>query len=215
LGLKRVSSFVILSSIGNRKGEGIIKHLSVLLLSLLLLPACGGLNFSKTYPGAQGFRPRKIVVLPVTVGDYETAQELVEDVLAKSLWATGWYKQVVAPHIVRDSLAGSPEFSQDVSSYIVLLNTLGASDKLRAKEIGRVYQAQALLVTSMTDWGYGWVEGEKMAWLALGLTLVDAKTGNIVWRAKHKLRRDYWQTQPALGDLCEELLGKMLQEMPH
>ena len=179
------------------------------------MAACGGLNFSKTYPGAQDFHPRKIVVLPVTVGDYETAQELVEDVLAKSLWQTGWYKQVIAPHIVTAGLAESVEFSQEVSNYIVLLNTLGASDKLRAKEIGKVYQTQALLAATLTDWGYGWVEGEKTGWLGLNLTLVDAATGDIVWQARHKLRRQYWQTEPALADLCEELLEQMLQEMPH
>jgi len=187
----------------------------MLFLSLLLLTACGGLNFSKTYAGAQGFHPRTIVVLPVTVGNYETAQELVEDVLAKSLWRTGWYKQVIAPHTAKTGLDKSPEFSLEVSNYIVLLNTLEASDKLIAKEIGKVYQAQALLAAAMTDWGYGWIEGEKMAWLGLTLTLVDTKTGDIVWRARHKLRRDYLQTQPVLGDLCEELLGEMLPEMPH
>ncbi len=192
-----------------------MKQLSLLLLSVLLFSGCAGLNYSKTYPGAQNFHPQSVLVLPVTVGKYETAQELVEDILAKKMGDTGSYKQVVSPYTLKTVLAESPELSHDVSNYIVLLNTVGVSDRLRAKNIGRIYQTQALLAATITDWGYGWVDGEKMGWFGLRLTLVDVKSGDIVWQAKHKSMQDYLVRQPVLAELCEELLDQMLQEMPH
>lgn len=192
-----------------------MKRLSLLCLGLLLLSACSEIDHSKTSWGASDFHPRSIVVLPVSVGGHELAKELVEDLLVKSLWGTGWFDHLVVPEKVSFRMSNSPEFAKLVGDYVVKLNTLRESDKIGAKKLGIAYKANALLWVKLTKWGYGLVEGDKMAWLELQMILVETKTGDIMWEAKHRVGEDYLLVEPSLSDLCEELLSEMLTEMPH
>ncbi len=192
-----------------------MKRLSSLLFLTLLLPACGGLNYSQTYPGAEVFHADSIAVLPVKVGNYEMARAIVGNGLVKKLRRTEKFKLVLAPQSVKAGFGKYPEMVKKLSDYIVRLNTLGVSDKNLAKDIGDVYQVQALMLTNVTHWGYGRVAGDKVAQVGLKLTLVDAKSGDIVWNASHNLMEDYLVFRPPLEDACAQLLEMLLDEMPY
>ncbi len=187
------------------------------MLALLIfgVSGCASLNFSQTSPEAKDFHPRKLAVLPATVGAYEAGRDAVDMVASSRLAKTGWLAQVTDALTVKGRMISEPELSNDVTEYIQKMNTAGVSDAALAGKLKTGLDADALFLTYVTAWEYGRMEGSKVAKVGIGVRLVDANTGAIVWKANHERVEKYWVSKPALDKILERLMDELLKEMPH
>lgn len=63
--------------------------------------------------------------------------------------------------------------------------------------------------------GIGRSEGNKIARVGLGLKLIDASRGTIIWKANHEKVEEYWALKPSMEKMAEELMSVLMKEMPH
>ncbi len=182
---------------------------------ILFLVGCGGLNFSQVSPEAGNFHPKTIAILPATVGQYESARDIVDVAVSRSLTNRGWFDNVVDVTTIKTQTIRTPELANDLSSYIQRINTLGVSDSEMARRLHDRLKADALFLTYITSWGYGRIDGNKIGRVGLGLKLVDASKGTIIWKANHELTEDYLLLKPKLDHIADNVLEILLDEMPH
>lgn len=184
------------------------------LFAAVALAGCAGVNFSQTSPDAANFHPQSIAVLPATVGEYEAARDAVDSIVSRQLSDRGIFNTVVDSAMVRSQMADSKELADEMSAYIQKLNGLGVSDAGQTARLKEALHSDALFLTYVTAWGYGRTGGNKVARVGLGVKLVDATRGTVIWKANHELEEEYWMIRPELGDLSDKLLGMLLDEMP-
>ncbi len=189
--------------------------LSVLALLIFGLPGCAGLNFSQKSPEAIDFHPQIIAVLPATVGAYEASRDSVDLVASSRLAKTGWFKEIRDASTIKNRMASEPELSNDVTQYVQKLNALGASDAAMAGKLKSALEADAFFHAYVTAWEYARMEGGKAAKVGIGIKLIDANTGAVVWKANHDIVEKYWVSRPALEKILERLTDELLKEMPH
>lgn len=188
---------------------------AVALLFIILLAGCSGLNYSQLSPDAKDFHPKTIAIMPATVGEYEASRDVIDTVIANSLSKSGWFASIADPLTIKTQISNSKELAEITEKFIQKLNTLGISDAEATAKIKESTNSEALLLSYVTDWGYGMMEGSKVAKVGLGIKLIDASKGTVIWKANHQLVQNYWVMKPDLKELSEELLGIMLEEMPH
>lgn len=186
----------------------------LLILFVAVLSGCAGVNFSQVNPEAKDFHPRSIAVMPATVGEYESSRDIVEQVVSSRLLKTGYFENVVDSTSVKTQVAGSAELANDISSFIQKLNTIGVSDKEAISRIKTSVNTEAVFLTYVTSWGYGRSEGNKVARVGLGVKLVNADNGQLVWKANHEITEDYTIMKPDLNDMAEDVLEVLIKEMP-
>ncbi|MBI5237119.1 MAG: hypothetical protein HY887_01670 [Deltaproteobacteria bacterium] len=188
---------------------------AIMFVLIAALAGCAGLNFSQMSPEVKDFHPRTIAVLPATIGEHESARDVVEAVVAKKLSESMWYGGVVDAAAVKKMMAESKDLSDNVQNYLQQVNTLGTSDAALTQKFRDGLQVDALFLTYVTAWEYGRMEGNKVAKVGLGIKLVDAATGVIVWKANHELVDEYLAVKPSLDRLSEKLMKRLMKEMPH
>lgn len=186
----------------------------LLLLSVVILSGCAGVNFSQVNPEAKDFHPKSIAVMPATVGEYESSRDIIEQVISSSLLKTGYFENVVDSSTMKTQVAGSTELANDVSTFIQKLNTIGVADTEAVSRIKTTVNTEALFLTYVTSWGYGRSEGNKVARVGLGVKLVNASNGQLVWKASHEVTEDYTIIKPDLNDMAKDVLKILLKEMP-
>jgi len=197
-----------------------IKQLEVLMRKVLLflfaviLSGCAGVNFSQVNPEAKDFHPKTIAVMPATVGEYESSRDIIEQVISSSLLKTGYFENVVDSTSIKTQVAGSTELANDVSSFIQKLNTIGVSDTEAVSRIKTTVNTEALFLTYVTSWGYGRSEGNKVARVGLGVKLINATNGQLVWKANHEVTEDYTIIKPDLDDMAKDVMRVLIKEMP-
>lgn len=186
----------------------------LLFLFALILSGCAGVNFSQVNPEAKDFHPKTIAVMPATVGEYESSRDIIEQVISSSLLKTGYFENVVDSTSIKTQVAGSTELANDVSSFIQKLNTIGVADTEAASRIKTMVNTEALFLTYVTSWGYGRSEGNKVARVGLGVKLVNAANGQLVWKANHEVTEDYTIMKPNLSDMAKDVMSVLIKEMP-
>ena len=188
-----------------------------LLIFLLSVAAagCSGINYSQVAPESKSFHPRSVAVLPASIGEYESAREIVESAVSVKLVKTKWFSNVADASTIRARITQSPDISESAGKYIQQLNTLGVSDPVLAGRLREELNADALFLTYVTSWGYGRQDGNKVARVGLGVKVIDTRNGSVVWRANHELIEEYTIFKPALPKMTDELLSLLLKEMPH
>ncbi len=192
-----------------------MKNLVLLFCMGVLACGCAAVDYSTVSPEAQDFHPQSIAVLPVMVGEHLSAVDVVDQTVSNALVQTGWFAQVVDPGSVRGQLAASPELSTEMTDYIQKLTTLGMSDKDLAGKMAETLKVDAFLLTSVTSWGYGRLEGNKIGKVGLALQLISGKDGGVVWKASHEKIEDYWVVKPDLAELTKDVMELLLKKMPH
>lgn len=186
-----------------------------LILIVIMLFGCGGIRYSQVAPDAKDFHPKKIGVLPVDVGPFEEARGVIDQIIAGVLVNKGCFSDVVAPDAVKNRMQSDNELRKTVSDYIAKLKTVNFSDPDLSRKIGEAYHIDAFLIVNVDYWNYT-VEGEdKVAKVGIGLKLVEAETGKIIWKAGHHVAEDYWFIKPDLSDVAECLVKEMFGYMPH
>jgi ABC-type uncharacterized transport system auxiliary subunit len=186
----------------------------VLLFTSLGLVGCGGLQETWEGPQADTFRPKSVAVLPPIVGAFEGARDGAHQAVTTALKESRRYEQVIPAQQVNAAIQGSKDLSDALVAFYSQIETVGSPDKATAVRIGQALKADALVVVKVNSWEYARVEGDNLAKVAMGLRLVDAKTGVIVWKGRHETTKNYMMFKPKLQDLAADLSAYMVKYSP-
>ena len=191
-----------------------VAFLGILILAFTLL-GCGGLRYSQVAPAAKDFHPQKIGVLPVDVGTYEEARGVIDQVIAGILVDKQWFTDVVAGDTINNQIQSNDELRKAVLDYLSKLKTVNFSDPELSKKIGEISKVDAFLVVNVDYWNYTKEGDDKVGKVGIGIKMIDAKTGKILWKASHHEAETYMLIKPKLPAVAKSLVKKMIGEMPH
>lgn len=189
-------------------------RLSSAFVALMLLSGCGGLQEVWEGPGAKGFAPQAIAVLPPMASQYDSAREDIQEVLAVALRRRGHIERVMLPESVTDIFQSSKPAFDSLVFYFSRLEMTGQSDKESAMALGKALSVDSFLVVRVNSWEYIRKEGDNVGRVGLSLRLVDATTGTTVWKARHERSSSYMFFKPNLKDIAKELALEMISHMP-
>jgi hypothetical protein len=185
------------------------------VLSLLMILGCGGLRYSQVAPEAKDFRPKTIGVLPADLGTYEEARGVVDEVITGDLVRRKWFQDVVAADTISRQLRANEEFRKTVAEYLGKLKMVNFSDPGLSQKIGGIARVDAFLVVNVDYWQYTMENQERLAKVGMGIKMIDAGTGIVMWRASHHESEKYRWVKPELADVAKKLAARMMDEMPH
>jgi hypothetical protein len=189
--------------------------LPILAFSALALSGCGKLRNAYLAPEAKDFHPKTIVVFPVEVGVYGDAGGVIDKVIAGVLTNKTWFSGVVASDAINQTVSSSEELRKALGDYLAKLKTVNFSDPDLSRYIGRTVGVEALLVANVDHWTYTVEKDKKLARVGLGMRMIDAATGKIMWKASHVLTEEYSFFKPELPDVARTLTKQMIEYMPH
>jgi hypothetical protein len=184
------------------------------ILVVFLLSACGGLRYSQVAPEAKDFHPKRVAVLPADVGPYEEARGIVEQVFAGVLLDKKWFPEVIDAATIVNQVLYNEEYKRATVDYLVKLKTINTSDAELSKKIGAQSQVDAFFVITVDFWNYTIENDKKFGKVGLGIKMIEASTGKIMWRAGHQQAESYMLIKPDLPDVAKDLIKTMLAEMP-
>lgn len=184
------------------------------VLVLFLLSACGGLRYSQVAPEAKDFHPKRIAILPADVGTYEEARGTVEQVFAGVLVDKKWFTDVVDAATIGNQLQSNEEYKRAAIDYLVKLKTINTSDTELSKKIGQQSQVDAFFVINVDFWNYTRENDKKVGKVGLGIKMIEASTGKIMWKAGHHEAESYMLIKPDLANVAKDLIKTMVAEMP-
>jgi hypothetical protein len=182
---------------------------------VLALYGCGGVRYSHVAPEGKDYHPKRVALLPADVGPYEEARDVIDHVVAGVLVKQGWFTDVIAGETMKRLLAANDALRQTVMDYKTKLKTVNFSDPELSRKIGETARADAFVIIYVDYWGYTRENKEKVAKVGLVFKMVDAPTGNIVWKAGHQEAEDYLMIKPSLAGVAEEVVEDIVEEMPH
>ena len=186
----------------------------MVVLALFLLSACGGLRYSQVAPEAKNFHPKKVAILPADVGTYEEARGTVEQIFTGVLVDKKWFTDVVDATTISNQLQSNEEYKRALLDYLVKLKTINASDGELSKKIGEASQVDAFFVINVDFWNYTKENDKKLGKVGLGIKMIEASTGKIMWKAGHHQAESYMLIKPDLADIAKDLIKTMVGEMP-
>jgi hypothetical protein len=192
-----------------------VRVVSLAVLLALMLFGCGGLRYSQVAPEAKDFHPKTIGVLPVDVGTYEEARGVIDQVAAGVLVDKQWFTDVVAADTIGNQIKSNDELQKAVFDYLSKLKTVNFSDPELSRKIGELSKIEAFLVINVDYWNYTKENDKKVAKVGIGIKMINAGTGTILWKAGHHEAEDYMLIRPKLPDVAKGLIKKMISEMPH
>lgn len=184
-------------------------------LCFILILGCGGLRYSQLAPEAEAFRPKTIAVLPADVGTHEEVRGVIDEIIAGELVGRGWFQNVVAADAVSRLFQVNEEMKMVVREYLAKLKTVNFSDPELSQKIGRMMQVEAFLVVSVDYWQYTMENKENLAKVGMGVNMIDAVSGVVMWKASHHETETYKWIKPELPKMAKKLAGMMMDEMPH
>ena len=188
----------------------------LILVSLaLILGACGGLRFSQLDPSAKDFHPKRIVVFPADVGTYEEARNPIDQIVPGVLMDKKWFTDITDTASLNRQIQANDELRKAMTEYLSKLQTLNFSDAALSKKIGELTKADAFLLVAVDYWNYTVEKDKKLAKVSVGLKLIDAATGKIMWKAGHHLAESYLLLKPELSKVARSVVGDLVGEMPH
>ena len=187
----------------------------VLIISVLLVVACGGLRFSQLDTDATGYHPRKVAVFPVSVGSYEEARNPVEKIVPAELVAKKWFSSVIDTASLNSQMQSNDELRQVVTDYISKLNTLNYSDPVLSEKISQLIDADAFLFVTVEEWRYTVEKEKNYANASIGVKLIDPATWKIMWRAAHNKRERYMLVKSDMSRIARSVIIDLINKMPH
>ncbi len=193
--------------------RGIIGFL--LVSALMALSGCGELQYVKTAPEAKNFHPKAIGVLPVEVGINTEAKGIIDKVIADDLEKRRWLERVLSSSAIQNELSKDEELSKAMADYVSKLMTVSFSDPDLSRKMGSSFRVDALLISSLDFWEYTTLGEKKVARVGLGLTLVEAETGQVIWNARHEVQEKYRWWRPELVKVARKVVGDMIDKVPH
>lgn len=189
--------------------------LPVTMLLLLALFGCGGIRYSQVAPEAKDFHPKRIGVLSADVGTYEEARGVIDQIIAGVLIDTKWFTDVVAADVINKQMQSSEELRKVFLDYISKLRAVNYSDPDLSRKLGEMIKVDAFLLVNVDYWNYTKENDDKVGKVVMGVKMIDAASGKIMWIAGHHEVAAYILMKPALPDVAKSLVKRMIKEMPH
>jgi hypothetical protein len=187
----------------------------LMMLLLLALVGCGGIRYSQVAPEAKDFHPKRIGMLPADVGTYEEARGVIDQIIAGVLIDTKWFTDVVAADVISKQMQSSEELRKVFLDYISKLRAVSYSDPDLSRKLGEMTKVDAFLLVNVDYWNYTKENDDKVAKVVMGVKMIDATSGKIMWIAGHHEVEAYILMKPALPDVAKSLVKRMIKEMPH
>jgi len=194
---------------------GNMQRFFIVILLVFLLSGCSGVRYSEVAPEVKDFHPKRIGVLPVDVGIYPDAKGVIDRIVVEALIDKGWFANVVGGDAINKQIPASEESKRVIYDYISKLKNVSYSDPNLSKGIGELLKVDAFLVVDVAYWHYTQIEDDKVAKVEAEVTMVNANTGQILWKAHHYEAETYTFFKPQLSDMARNLIKKMIGEMPH
>jgi hypothetical protein len=182
---------------------------------VFFLAACAELRYSQFSPEAKNFHPRKILVLPADVAAYGEARGVIDEIAGTVLADRGWFTEVIAGAALEKRMSENTELRKVVTAYNAKLKNLSFSDPEASKRIAALSGADALLAVNVDMWNYTRERDDKFAKVGLGMRLIDARSGTIVWKAGDLAIDEYRIIKPEISDVARSLVKKIIDYMPH
>jgi hypothetical protein len=154
-------------------------------------------------------------VLPVDVGSYYEAKGVADQLITTVLVDTKWFTDVVPSSNISNLITRDEEFRKNVTDYLSKLRMVSFSDPELSRRIGESIKTEAFLVVNVDYWQYMKEADKKIAKVGLGIKLVEAQTGKVLWKAVHHIEESYTLFKPDIPNLAKSLARKMISEMPH
>jgi len=189
--------------------------ISAIIFLFLGLSGCGELRYSEISPEAKNVHPRQIVLLPADVTAFPEAKGSVDRLFAEVLAERQWFTRISGGENTAAQLQKDEELRKAVSEYLVKLAKVKFSDPVLSSRIGVLTGAEAFLINRVDSWNYTVEDDKKLAKVGLSITMVEAKTGQILWNAAHNRVSDYLIVQPDLANMARGLIREMTDRMPH
>jgi len=193
------------------------KFLTRFILAIAVLSAigCGGLRFSQLDPAAKDYHPRRIAVFPADVGTYEEARNHIEQIVPGVLMDKKWFSDITDTASLNRQIQANEALRKATTDYLSKLQTLNYSDPALSKKIGELTKTDAFLLVAVDYWNYTVEKDKKLAKVSVGLKLIDAETGKMMWKAGHHVADSYMLIKPDLSDVARSVVKEMVSEMPH
>ena len=186
-----------------------------MMVAVLSLVACGGLRFSQMDPAAKDYHPKRIAVFPADVGTYEDARMHLEQIVPGVLTERKWFSDVTDTASLTRQIQANEELRKAMTDYLSKFQTLNYSDPALSQKIGNLVKADAFLLVAVDYWNYAVEKDKKLAKVSIGLKLIDAQTGKIMWKAGHNLSESYMLMKPELSKVARNVINDMIDRMPH
>jgi len=187
----------------------------ILAIAVLSAIGCGGLRFSQLDPAAKNYHPKRIAVFPADVGTYEEARNPIEQIVPGVLMDKKWFSDITDTASLNRQLQANEALRKDTTDYLSKLQTLNYSDPTLSKKIGELTKTDAFLMVAVDYWNYTVEKDKKLAKVSVGLKLIDAETGKMMWKAGHHVADSYMLIKPDLSDVARSVVKEMVSEMPH
>jgi len=181
---------------------------------LLFVSACAELRYSHLHPDAKDFQPNKVLILPAEVAAYGEARGVVDRIVASVLIERGWFAEVVAGEDLEKRMTSNAELRNAVVEYLSKLNSLSFSDPGMSRRIASLAGVDSLLAVNVDMWNYAKEKDDKFAKVGLGVRLIAADSGTILWRAGDLATEKYRVIRPELSDVARSLVKKIMDYLP-
>ncbi len=186
------------------------------LIFLMFGPSgCGELRYSEISPDAGSFHPRQIAVLPADATAFPEAKGVVDRLFTEVLTERKWFVAVAGGETIAEQMKTNQELQKAVSEYLGKRAKVNFSDPELSNRIGVLAGVEAFLITRVDSWNYTVADGKKLAKAGISITMIDAKTGKILWNAAHNRVSDYLIVKPDLANMARGLIREMTDRMPH
>ena len=179
--------------------------LVVLIISVI---GCTTLRYNVVFPEAKDFHPARIGVFSVDVGPYTDAQGKVDEAIIAALSE----EKKIARVIKIGTLTGEKE--EYAALYREKLTKLNYSDPELSRKVAGIAQVDALIMVTLDHWNYLKEGDSKVAKVGLGIQMIDPRSGQLVWEARHFVTEKYLFVKPDLADVTKRLVKKMAIYMP-
>jgi hypothetical protein len=191
------------------------KGTAILTILLMGFLGCGGLRYSQVEPEAKDFHPQRIAVLPADATTFPEAKGSVDRIFAEVLGERKWFTDIVGGEEIGRRRDTDAELRQTVTEYLAKVRNVSYSDPELSSRIGALTRAEALLLVQIDYWNYTTEADKKAGKIGISITMIEAKTGKIIWRAAHSRASEYMIIKPDLPDVARGLIREMIDQMPH
>jgi hypothetical protein len=188
----------------------------ILLFFVLITIACGALRYSQVDLAAKDFHPQRIAIFPVVdVGTYEESRGDVEQITASVLIEKKWFADVTDTANLNRQIQANEELRKAMTDYLSKLRSLTFTDPDLSRKIGELAKIDAFLLISVDSWNYAVENKDKVAKVSIGMKLIEASTGKIMWKAGQHKSESYILIKPDLPKVARSVVRDMLDYMPH
>ena len=184
------------------------------ILLIFLIGGCSSIRFSQTAPEAEGFHPQTIAVLALNVVGFEESRSALDRTIAEELAAEKRFTRVLSYQMMQSLLQENEPLRKTTAAYLDKLRAVNFSDSDLSKKIGELAGIDAFLLVNVDYWYYTKELDKNVAKVGLGMKLINAATGEVIWKAGHDLAQKYVFIKPELSDVAKDVVRQMLRVMP-